>query len=429
MKREKFNLNQKSTAGQAMLIAAIFFLVIATTVILGIAVPISKQVRIASDLVKSRSAFFLAEAGLEDVVYRIKNGFVVSGSEQVNINDSVVGVTVEDVTQGKIITATGDYQSYFRKAKVRLVIAEGIAFNYGVQMGNGGLIMGNNSEVHGNVFSNGNISAGVNARIFGTAVIAAPNGISGGRISGDVYANTCSGSRLVGENRTLHAYNPGNCNGHANLTEEGLPVDPVDLPISDEQIQNWKETAVISGGWCTEPVCDAFGNYIQDIGTQGELGPIKITGNLIVKNGATLKITGTLWVVGDVILESNAKVQLSPGVYGPDSGMIISDSEVILGNGSISEGTGEGDSFIMYISTSDSLQAITIGEGDTEAAIVYTNTGTIVVGNNSNLLEVVGFMINLSENAIITYKFGLTNTIFTNGPGGVFQVFNWREIE
>jgi hypothetical protein len=416
--------------GQAVLIAVIFFMIISVTVIFGFALPILTQAKIVSDLAKSRQSFFLAEAGLEDVIYRIKReDFNVSQFEQIDLNGFTADVSIEDALQSKNIISTGNFQSYFRKIKTRLVIAEGTSFHYGVQVGDGGLQMDNDSEVQGNVFSNGNITAQNNSRIFGTAIVAEPNGITRGRVFGDIYADSCSNARLLGEDRTLHTYGPTSCTGYDVLTDEGLPIEPLDLPISDEQIEDWKNIAFGMGGICQEPVCDSLGNYVQPVGTSGSLGPVKIIGNLVVETGATLEITGTIWVAGNAIIRQNATVYLSPDVYGSNGGMIISDGEVLLENNSASQGTGEEESYMMYISTSNSPQAIDVGQGETEAAIVYSNTGTIVINNEANLLEVVGYGVHLKNNSVITYDTGLANTIFSNGPGGVFQILNWREIE
>lgn len=409
----------KKEKGQAVLIAVIFFLIISVVVVSGFAFPTLKQAKIASDLLKSRQGFFLAEAGLEDVAYRIVKGYEVVSPEALLLDNNTATTLIEDSPSGKTLTAEGDYQSYFRKIKTDLLIAEGTSFNYGVQVGDGGLVMNNNSVVNGNIFSNGNITAQNNARILGTALVGTPNRISGGRVSGDVYANVCTGGTNLMNVGILHTNNAGNCNNYVSLTTEGLPVIPLPLPISDEEIVQWKNQAATGG--------TIDGNYILTNGASGSLGPTKITGELIVDNGSTLEVTGTLWVVGKITLKNNATVRLAQS-YGPFSGMIISDDIILLDNGSISEGSGEEGSYIMYLSTSNSSQAIEVKNGS-EAAIVYTNNGTIKIHNNAFLVEVVGYGVNLQNNAVITYEIGLDNVVFSSGPGGGWAMINWKEIE
>lgn len=406
-------------SGQAVMIAIIFFLMISTVVILGIAFPVIKQAKVASDLSKSRESFYLAEAGLEDVIYRISEGYTVEASEDLTLDGNTVTTLVEDTASGKSLESEGDYQSYFRKIETDLLIAEGTSFHYGVQVGDGGLTMNNNSVVNGNVFSSGNITAANNARIFGTAIVGTPNRISGGRVSGDVYADTCTGGTNLLNIGSLHTYDDGNCNNYVSLDTDGLPILPLPLPIGDDEIDQWKSEAE-SGGIIN-------GNYILTNGDSGSLGPTKVTGELIVDNGSTLTITGTVWVEGKITIKNDGFVSLDSG-YGNLSGLVISDDLILLDNGSNSEGSGEEGSYIMYLSTSNSSQAIEV-KNNANAAIVYTNNGTIKINNNAFLVEVVGYGVHLENNATITYELGLENVVFTSGPGGGYLMINWKEIE
>ena len=52
----------KFQSGQAMIIATIFFLVISTTIILGLVGPITRQQKIVSQSFLSRQSYFLAES-------------------------------------------------------------------------------------------------------------------------------------------------------------------------------------------------------------------------------------------------------------------------------------------------------------------------------------------------------------------------------
>lgn len=163
------------TQGQVALIAAVFFFIISTVVVMSVAVPISKQVKIASDLSKSRDSFFLAESAWEDSIYRLANGYEVN-TGTVNIDGEDVQITVEDDLDKKIITAESNLNSYQRKIRSEIFVGEGISFYYGVQVGAGGLQMSNNSRVEGNVYSNNSILGANGATITGSAAVA--SGIS-----------------------------------------------------------------------------------------------------------------------------------------------------------------------------------------------------------------------------------------------------------
>ena len=282
--------------------------------------------------------------------------------------------------------------------------------------------------MNGNVFSNGNVIGENGSRITGTVQIAGPGKILDNvdigtvGIGGDAYVDICqnsgSGTRIEGD---LHTNSAGPCVVVGSTTSSGLPIAPIPLPILDSQIDAWKLDADDGFPLVNITVTDTLP------GVDLSLGPKKITGELIVDNNATLEVTGTLWVVGKVTIKNGAVVQLNPG-YGTSSGMIISNDIVLLDNNSVSKGSGQAGSYLMYISTSTSSQAIE-SKNNAKADILYTNTGTIKVDNNAGLREVVGYRMHLLNNAVITYESGLANSAFTSGPGGGWVVTSWKEIE
>src|SRR3989338_5044864 len=93
----KINLER----GQAMMVATVLFLVVSITIILGLAGPILKQQKIASNFVLSRQSYFLAEAGIEDVVYRLQTGKPVSSTEILSLSGSTVTTVTTDTAGGK----------------------------------------------------------------------------------------------------------------------------------------------------------------------------------------------------------------------------------------------------------------------------------------------------------------------------------------
>jgi len=162
----------KSENGQAVMISTVFFMVISVIVILGVAIPVSKQIKIASDLHKSRISFYVAEAGIDDAIFRVAKGYDV-GSEEFNFASSTAEITVTDTANGKLITVESDFQSYIRKISTELIFGEGSAFNYGIQAGKGGFII-RNARVNGNIFGNGNLE-GDNPNSLVTGSVAAAN--------------------------------------------------------------------------------------------------------------------------------------------------------------------------------------------------------------------------------------------------------------
>src|SRR3989338_195957 len=135
-------------AGQAMMVATILFLVVSITIIFGMAGPILKQQKMVSQSLLSRQSYFLAEAGIEDVVYRLKTGQPVSATEVLNLS-------------------------------------------------------GNTAKIIGNVYSSGNIIGTNSARIQGMTIASGPTGVIDGMdIDGDAWSRTIRGNSTVGGNAT-----------------------------------------------------------------------------------------------------------------------------------------------------------------------------------------------------------------------------------
>ena len=158
--------------GQAMMVATILFLVVSVTIIFGLVGPILKQQKITSNLVLSRQSYFLAEAGIEDVVYRLKTGRPVSATEILSLSGSTATMVTTDTIGGKQIVATAEVESAVRKIEANLTLGIGTIFHYGVQVGSGGVEMGENSDIVGNIYSNGSISGDNGAKISGDAIVA-----------------------------------------------------------------------------------------------------------------------------------------------------------------------------------------------------------------------------------------------------------------
>jgi hypothetical protein len=60
--------------------------------------------------------------------------------------------------------------------------------------------------------------------------------------------------------------------------------------------------------------------------------------------------------------------------------------------------------------------------------IIYTNGGTIKIQNNAVLKEVVGYRLEVENDADVVYESGLANVNFSAGPSGGWIVTSWKEI-
>jgi len=211
-----------------------------------------------------------------------------------------------------------------------------------------------------------------------------------------------------------------NCPAAGSVKERPSNINPEPLPVSDEQIQGWKNDAV-SGGIIS-------GDYILSGFNEDSLGPKKIEGNLITQDQAKLSIAGTVWVTGDITVQNKSRIKLDRDSYSSLSGMIIGDGIITLQDDGKALGSGEEGSYLMVISTNISNPALVIIDSF-EADIIYTQNGWILVQNTANVREVTGYGIHLMNNAEIFYEIGLEDASFTSGPGGSWEVVKWKEVK
>ncbi len=131
-----------------------------------------------SQTVASHQALQLAEAGINKAIYELNQNPNYSGETGTSLGAGKITISIMSIDPNtKRITSAGYIPNSANPVAEKTVKATAsvdlstISFQFGVQVGVGGLIMGNGSKVNGNIFSNGNISgSGV---ISGDASVAA----------------------------------------------------------------------------------------------------------------------------------------------------------------------------------------------------------------------------------------------------------------
>jgi hypothetical protein len=109
-------------------------------------------------------ALEIAQAGIEKAVYELNQNSSYTGESDVSLGNGEFSVTITNVDANtKLAQVTGyvpdsTNPTATKTVKVKLAIdTSTVAFNFGVQVGDGGLIMSNNSQINGNLFSNGSV--------------------------------------------------------------------------------------------------------------------------------------------------------------------------------------------------------------------------------------------------------------------------------
>ncbi len=409
------NFFKKRDGGQVVITVATLFLMLSLTMILGMSGPVFRSQRVVADLISSKQSYYLAEAGTEDVVYRISHGMPYSESGQVlSIDGRTVTIDTETVSGRKIVTATSDWNDSQRSIQARLVAGEGVAFYYGVQIGQGGFTIGNNSGINGSVYSNGSITGSNGSYITGTAVAVGniTNVDVGTSTTSDAWATGISSINVTGN---LYCQT-GTGNNKSCDTSKGIPP-AVGYPLTDEEINGWKADAEV-GGITAGSVT---------ISSNTSLGPRKIEGNLNINSG-TLTVTGTIWVTGNIVMGNGAGVSLS-SEYGESGGIVVADGTMSLSNNNTLQGSGTTGSYLIMLTTSASSNAISIGNGNTTEVILYAPNGTIQMGNNANVRSLTARTISIGNNTILNYTQGLLDAVFNSGPSGGYQIDSWKEVK
>jgi hypothetical protein len=240
--------------------------------------------------------------------------------------------------------------------------------------------------------------------------------------SGIAHAHTVNATNATG----IIYCETGTANNKTCNTSLGDP-SPQDWPISDSNIDAWKEDA-LEGGTTT-------GDVVVN-GTQAvSLGPKKIVGDLDVSGSGVLTVTGTLWVTGNITVSGFGKIKLS-SAYGSSSGIIIADGKMNIAGSSPITGSGTVGSYILAISLSDcptssscsGANAIDIS-GAAGAVVLIAQNGTINFTGSASAKQATGYRITLTGATTVTYESGLANINFSSGPSGSWTIASWKETQ
>ena len=102
---QKYNTNR----GAAMMIVVIFFVFISLTILVGIIAPVVREFKIAGTTLNAKKAYFLAESGTEDALYRIKNNKQISNSETITLGSASTTTTITTIDSNhKQLESFGD---------------------------------------------------------------------------------------------------------------------------------------------------------------------------------------------------------------------------------------------------------------------------------------------------------------------------------
>jgi len=416
-----------------MIIAVVLFICVSVATILGLTNPMVRHIAMATSASISKESFYAAEAGIEDVIYRLKSGLPVASSQILMVGNHSVVTTVADELGGKVITAIGDANDYFRKVETHLALGTGASFFYGIQSDVGGIVIENSASVEGNAYSNGSIVSSVNGRINGDIVSAGPGGLLDGvRTTGNAYSHTIQGS-YVEKDAFYQTITGSTVLGSSYPGSTDQPTSS--LPISDEMIEEWKAVAVLGGNIIPQ-------SCPYKITSSTTLGPTKIECDLEIDGtNFTVTIAGPVWVNGNMSFKNSPTIRVS-SLLQNKSVPIIADNpsnpagsaKIIIENSTRFEGAGD-NSYVLVISQNNSVEnggsevAINVKNSVEGDLLVYAKHGEIMVQNSIDLKEISGYRLRLKNYAMVIYDTGLASLLFSAGPSGGFEISSWKEVE
>jgi hypothetical protein len=219
--------SRKYANGFAAFITIVLMVMVSLIVIAGFAFFALQEVKINRALTKSLSSYFVSEAGIEDALYRLLSGKQLSDGEVLAVGKGTTTIFYSSSGQNRIIRSEGFRETYRRNLETKVAITTDAAnFYYGVQVGEGGLEMSENSEVIGNINSNGDVLGANGAKISGDAVVA-------GNVAESTQARStvCNQDQVVGQtNPRIDFSQSFNAPSTARLVKVSLYIKKVGNP-------------------------------------------------------------------------------------------------------------------------------------------------------------------------------------------------------
>ncbi len=342
--------------------------------------------------VLNEQATQVAEAGIDYAVQKLNDtaGSYPGSNQTLSVGTAAIQVATKSQNL-KSVTVTGYIPNAAaprakRTIKTDVLIDTTImSFNYAVQVGTGGITMGQSSRINGSVYSNK---------------------------PGNQSINGSQGSVVTGNTWTVGTF--GNNPAVWGSKNEDQP--PSDIPTFD--YQKWKDEATDGGVIdcaVTPSLCSLTGGGTATIGNKKYLGKLTFgQSKQVIMNGPVYTTLGL-----DMGQSSSLTLDNS---FGSLSTVFISDGTIDVGQGgTINPTNANPKGYIMVVTTSTDTNAIEIGQGASNA-IFYALEGGVRLGQSGRATAIITKTLTLGQSAELTYDQGLATTQLSDGPGGSWQI-------
>jgi hypothetical protein len=276
----------KKQRGQILLLVLV---VIATVLISVLLIIGGAQLyyRSASYTVDSEKALALAESGIDKAIVSLnRTGGSYTGDNEVILGDGSFSIKVTDKDASTKVIETEGYipsktnPKIRRSLKVEASKGIGIAFVYGVQVGEGGLELGNNNQIQGSVYSNGNVQAGNGNIVTGDVWVAGgpqstsnqQTDCSGGNCSDYIFGKNVGGNNILDVAQSFRPTETNQLNKiNIKVKKVGNPIDAVVRIMGDNSGSPDKNGVLATGYLYSSLVTNNFGWISVTFDTTPEL--------------------------------------------------------------------------------------------------------------------------------------------------------------
>ncbi len=436
------NIKQKNK-GSVVVMLALYFVAASVIIISGLSFTAFKDLRNIRSLYNGKVSYYVSEASFEDTIYRLKNAISVSNNTMA-IDGRTAYTTVTDTYDGyTTILSVASTSDYYRKIQAVVTLATDVSFHYGIQSGNGGFTLANQSSIIGNVYSDGSV-VGAGNYIYGDVISTGASGLVYGiHATSSVYAHKigdASRTTTIDGSAYYQTLTNTTVTGaqHSGSTDQATTT----LPIPDSLIAKW-ETDAATGGTMSSSSCDTYdvSSRLCTFSSSKNLGPIKIPFNVKFKsNSAVITVNGPIWVTGNVYTETGSTIRMGTSLQNNNVAIIADDttnratsSTVTIGQTGSFLNNGYAGNYVFMVSQNNSAEtggstaAISMQQGSS-ALVVYAGHGLISITQSSQILAAAAYKIALENSADVTYDTGLASLLFTTGSGASYGMVSWNEI-
>lgn len=441
----------KTNKGQASFVLVLVLGLVSIVTVLASSSLSVNNVIIEDTISSKNKAWYAAWAGVDELMYRLRAKQTFGPFFQVSLsleNGATVSAQISGDNYQKTVLSQGYAEGIVKNLEIKVASSSSKAsFIFAAQSGTGGFEMENGAKVtgangtDGNVYSNGNVlgtsssygSGGskITGGVWAVGYIGGLNSpdTGGVNIKKNAWASALTACSVGGSIKS--PVTPSNCSYAGQFIFSDPPQATV---LSTVDIEYWKNIAQSGGVWNGD--CNVrSGNTTDCTHGTGDLGNIKIVGNLTSNNGVRMKLVGPVWVKGNIVFSNNVIVDTDNSSGTNSIVMVASDPDSLSVNGKIEMSNNvvfNRNSFgagAILISENTSVEctdpAITLSNNASSVVLIALN-GCIYIRENAIVNGVIANKIHLTQNATVNYDPSLARAILESENGG-WRVVNVKE--